>query len=205
MSVIQEQVNKQKDRPELPKQGGHFVVIKSWDKSLGSLQKEHDLEHLVSQIGLDLSTLAAILTKEFPHNLELEEVKNPSGEKIEDVGTEAMTVNGRPLDRLLVIAYPSVANSDPREMTQFKTGGEVILVTEGEAEITFAPKVQEGVIARQDLWREKVSEGDLIVSTDTPNNWTNIYGDKFTFIYFVGNPSGPQKYSEVPKTKVPVK
>ena len=89
-------------------------------------------------------------------------------------------------------------------MTQFKSGGEVILVTDGEAELTYADKISDGFIAKSDLRSVKVSRGDLIISTNTPNNWTKI-GDDFSFIYFVGNPDGYQRYADVPKEKIPVK
>jgi len=200
MSVAQEGDKNESVR----RQGKNFVIIKAWDKTLESLQKETKLASLVSQMGFDLATLVETLNKEFPQDLEMEAVLNSSKEKIEDVGTETLMVNNRPLDRLLVIAYPSAANPNPSQMTQFKGGGEVILVTEGKAEITFAPKVQAGTIAKQDLVTEKVGEGDLIVSTDIPNNWTKIHGDKFIFIYFVGNVSGNQRYKDIPKEMVPV-
>lgn len=182
-----------------------FIIVKNWDITVTSLQQQAGLEALVVQMGFDLQTLVATLNREFPKDITLTEVNNPAGEKIEDVGTETITVNDRPLDRLSVMAYPSAANANPEEMTRFKSGGEVILLVEGEAEITYAPRVRGEFIPKSDLKSARVKKGDLIISADTPNNWTRVYGDKFTFTYFVGNPDGPQRYGDIPKVKVPVK
>jgi hypothetical protein len=155
-------------------------------------------------MGFSIPILTETLNREFPTNIEAHTETNTAGEKTEDVAVETITINGRPLDRLLVIDYPPAANPNPAEMTQFQLGGEIILVTEGEAEITFATEVQDGAVQRTGLRTEHVSRDDLIISTDTPNNWTRVIGDKFAFIYFVGNPSGPQRYADIPKTKVRV-
>lgn len=202
--MVQEIDGQQAEPDETLNPGTNFLIIKNWDKTVVSLEHQVGLEVLTKRMGFDLQTLVTTLTGDFPENMKLEEVKNPAGEKIEDVGTEIITVNDKPLDRLLVIAYPPAANPLPKEMTKFKSGGEVILITEGEAEITYAQGKINGSIARSDLKTEKVGKGDLIISTDTPNNWTKVLGDKFTFMYFVGNPNGPQKYGDIPKEKIPV-
>lgn len=202
-------MGKEKNQPvnksETVSQGVNFMIVRHWDKTVESLRQQTGLEALVLQMGFDLPTLTATLNREFPQELKFEAVNNSVGEKIEDVGTETITVNDRLLDRLQVIAYPSAANVTPTEMTKFKSGGEVILVTQGEAEITHAQMLDDGSIYRGNLISEKVEKGDLIVSTDTPNNWTKVVGDKFTFIYFVDNPNGPQKYGDIPKDKISVK
>ena len=90
-------------------------------------------------------------------------------------------------------------------MTRFKAGGEVVLMIGGKAELTYAKKIVDGVIFKGDLKTEVVERGDLIISRDVPNNWSRVIEDKFSFIYFVGNPIGNQRYGDVPKEKVPVK
>ncbi|MBI3619543.1 hypothetical protein HY214_00120 [Candidatus Roizmanbacteria bacterium] len=190
---------------EIPGFGVNFKIVKNWPGTVLSLEHQAGLEALVKQMGFDLPTLAATLNREFSQGLTPYPVHNAAGEKIEDIIAETIIVNNRLLDRLLVTAHPLVANPNPTEMTKFRTGGEVILVTEGAAEITFAPRVTDNIIAKSGLITTRVENGDLIVSTDTPNNWTQVLGDKFTFIYFVGNPNGSQKYSDIPKEKISVK
>jgi len=183
----------------------NFMIVRGWDNTVESLQRQAGLETLVLQMGFDLPTLAATLNRKLPEELKLEEIHDKStGKKIEDVSTETIIVNDRPLDRLLVIAYPPAAKAIPSEMTKFKLGGEVMFITEGEAEITYAQRETGGSIARSDLKTERVGRGDLILSTDTPNNWTSVIGDTFTFIYFVGNPNGPQRYNDIPKENITV-
>ncbi len=182
-----------------------LIIVKNWDKTVETLKRQTGLESMALSMGFDLTTLADVATKEFPQNVELVEEHNAKGEKIEDVTVEGMTVKGRPLDRLLVKAYPAAANPEPTAMTQFQFGGEIILVADGEAELTYADKIINGSIAKQDLKTAKVEKGDLIISTNTPNNWTKISGESFSFVYFVANPNGQQKYSEVPKIKIPIK
>lgn len=189
---------------EMIKPDVNLVIIKLWDKRIESLLKHPSFEALSNKIGFQLITLFGILNEEFPENIDFVEEFSPTGEKTEDVAVEQVTVNGRPLDRLLVKAYPPAANPNPTTMTQFKSGGEVILVTDGEAELTYADKISDGLIAKSDLKSVEVSRGDLIISTNTPNNWTRI-GDDFSFIYFVGNPNGSQRYADIPKEKIPVK
>lgn len=202
--MVQELDGKQASEGETLNPGKNFLIIKDWDKTVESLQRQAGLETLVLKMGFDLPTLVATLNREFPKDIRLEEVNNSAGEKTDDIGTETITVNGRPLDRQLGIAYPPAANPLPTEMTRFKYGGEVILVTGGGGEITYAQGKTGGSISRSDLKSEKVGKGDLILSTDAPNIWTKVLGDNFTFIYFVGNPNGPQKYSDIPKGKIPV-
>lgn len=196
--------NQQRDLGEIPHTNNHFILVKNWDRTVNSLQ-QLNVGELASEMGFDLPTLVATVAKEFAPDLPSHPEYNAAGEKIEDVVVETSSVNGRPIDRLLVTAYPSAANPNPTEMTKFKSGGEIIFVTDGEAELTYAQGRIGESISKSDLITEKVSKGDLIISTDTPNNWTNVFGDKFTFIYFVGNPSGPQTYAEIPKAKVPIK
>lgn len=181
-----------------------LLIVRDWDRKIESLNNNPQISSILSNMGFDLSTLFSLLTSEFPNNTKFEEVKNSSGEKIEEVATERLIVNGRPLERLLVIAYPSLANNPSGKMTQFESGGEAILVTDGEAEITFASRVSHDTISQSDLVVEKVKKGDLILSVDTPNNWTAVLGNRFTFLYFVGNPSGAQRYGDVPKKSVSV-
>jgi len=185
-------------------QNPNIVVIRLWDKRIESLEKHPTFETLANRMGFQLITLVETIQKEFPGNIDFAEEFNPAGEKIEDVAVEQLTVNGRALDRSLVKAYPPAANPNPTSMTQFQFGGEVILVTDGEAELTYANKISDGSIAKSDLKTAKVERGDLVISTNTPNNWTRIEDD-FSFIYFVGNPDGEQKYSAIPKTKLLVK
>lgn len=202
--MAKESADKQAKLDEILTSGVNFVIIRNWDRTIDSLQRQVGVETLVIQMGFDLQTLVATLNREFPESLSVHSEYNAAGEKTEDVVVETMTANNRPLDRLLVMAYPPAANPSPAEMTRFKAGGEVILVTEGEAEITFATRVMGNFISRSDLKPEKVRKGDLIISTDTPNNWTGIDGNEFSFIYFVGNPGGPQRYGDVPKVKVSI-
>jgi hypothetical protein len=183
--MVQEIDDKQKSQGEKIAPKKRFLIIKGWDKTVESLQRQPELETLIGEMGFDLSTLVEILNKEFPKNMVFEKVNNANGEKIEDVVTEKLMVNGRPLDRLLVKALSAAANSSLTEMTRFKTGGEAVLVTEGEADITYAT-VAGRDISKSDLITEKVRKGDLMISTDTPNNWSKIYGDTFAFIYIVG-------------------
>lgn len=180
----------------------NFVIVKNWDRKIDSLKNHPFITTLSQNIGFNLPTLVATLTRIFPQDIEFKpEVVND--EKIEDVAIETIEeVNGRPLDRLLVIAYPAAANPNIKKMTKFKSGGEVILVTGGEAEITYATETAEGFIPKSSLKTEKVTAGDLIISADTPNNWTSISGENFAFMYFVGNPNGPQKYGDIPKEKI---
>lgn len=182
-----------------------FIIVKNWDRSVESLQRQPGLESLVLAMGFNLPALVDVATKGFPEDIESVEEHNEKGEKIEDVTIESMIANGRPLDRLLVKAYPAAANPEPTTMTQFQSGGEVILVTNGVAEITYADKISDGSIAKSDLKTAKVERGDLVISTNIPNNWTRIAGESFSFIYFVGNPKGLQKYADIPKEKIPVK
>lgn len=182
-----------------------IIIVKNWDHTEESLRLVAGLETRVGEIGFTVPTLVELLNKEFPADKPVETVRNSKGEVIEDVASEVLSVNGRPLDHAKVVAYPPAANPDLQEMTKFKSGGEVILMLDGTAELTYAKSVVGGIIPRSSLQAERVAEGDLIVSTDTPNNWTKVIGDKFSFIYFVGNPNGPQKYGDVPKEKVQVK
>ena len=181
-----------------------LIIVKGWDRTEGSLRRQPGLEPIVLEIGFDLPTLTEIVTKVFPQNINPVEERNSKGEKTEDVTVEVITVNSRPLDRLLVKAYQPAANPNSAEMTQFQIGGEVILLTSGEADLTYADKITDGLIAKADLKTVKLEKGDLVISMNTPNNWTRI-GGNFSFIYFVGNPAGPQKYPEVPKVKIHVK
>ena len=185
--------------PQMP-----LIIVKNWDRTVESLQRQVGLESMALSMGFELTILVGVATKPLPENIASGEEHNAKGEKIEDVTVEEMTVNDRPLDRLLVKAYPEAANPEPTAMIQFKSGGEVILVTNGEAEIAYADKIIDGAIAKSDLKTAKVERGDLVISTNTPNNWTRIEDD-FSFIYFVGNPDGEQKYSAIPKTKLLVK
>jgi len=189
----------------MPGRGVNFTIVKNWDRTITSLQQSEGIESLALQIGFGLPSLVQTLNLEFPNNLTPHAERDATGEKNEDILSETIVVNERPLERLLVTAYPPAAKSAHTEMTKFNSGGEVILITEGEAEITYAPGVTGEFIPRSALKRERVSKGDLILSTDAPNNWTKILGDKFTFIYFVGNPNGTQVYSAIPKEKIPVR
>lgn len=202
--MAQEQVAEHTSMSESSNPQAHFVIVKNWDKSVATLQERAELVGLVSQIGFDLQTLATTATREFQNGLPVHAEHNAGGKKTEDVVVETITVNGRPLDRLLVIAYPPAANKTPTAMTRFISGGEVIFVISGEAEITFAPNATKESISKSDLRSERVGKGDLIISTDTPNNWTIVDGEQFTFVYFVGNPSGLQRYADIPKERVPV-
>lgn len=181
-----------------------FIIVKNWDRTVESLRLQIGLESMVLSMGFDLATLVNVATKEFPENIKSVEEHNAAGEKIEDVTVEVMTINDRLLDRLLVKAYPAAANPNLTEMTQFQAGGEVILVTSGEADLTYADKISGGSIAKADLKTVKLEKGDLVISTNTPNNWTRV-GEGFSFIYFVGNPQGEQRYSAIPKDKLLVK
>ncbi len=182
----------------------HFVVVRNWDRSSDSLQNNTAVVQLIEKVGFSTQILTEVLNKEFSTNIEAHAEYNINGDKTEDIVREKITVNGKPLDLLSVTAYPPAANTNPTEMTQFLSGGEVIFITEGEAELTIANKVYCGTIERTQLRIEPVKKGDLIISTDTPNNWTKVYGSSFSFIYFVGNPNGPQQYKEVPKKKVKI-
>jgi hypothetical protein len=190
---------------EKPSANDGIIIVKGWDRKEESLKSVSGLEKRIGEMGFTLSDLVKVLTKEFIEGIPFERVDNEKGEVIEDVATEVLFVNGKSLDHLQVVAYPPLTNADLKEMTQFKTGGEVILVIDGAAELTYAKSVINGYIPRSSLQTEKVEDGDLIISTNTPNNWTKIMGEKFSFIYFVGNPNGPQKYGDVPKSKIPVK
>ncbi len=194
-----------KGAEEKPSTNDAIIIIKGWDRTEELLRSVAGLEELIGKIGFTPSTLVEILNKEFPADMPVESVRNDKGEVIDEMVTEVLSVNGRPLDHTLVVAYPPAANSNLEEMTQFKSGGEVILMVDGVAELTYAKSVIGGIIPRSSLLTERVEPGDLIISTDTPNNWTKMFGDKFSFIYFVGNPNGPQKYGDVPKEKIPVK
>ena len=185
--------------------GEGIIIVKNWDHTEKSLKSVTGLETRVGEIGFSVPTLVELLNKEFPADMPVESVRNDKGEVIDEVATETISVNSRSLDHARVVAYPPAANPDLQEMTRFKSGGEVILMLDGAAELTYAKAVVEGIIPKSSLQAESVSAGDLIISTDTPNNWTKIFGDKFSFVYFVGNPDGPQTYKDVPKEKIPVK
>lgn len=182
-----------------------IIIIKSWDRTLESLRSVVGLEERIGEIGFTVSTLIEVLNKEFPANMPVESVSNDKGELIDEMETEVLSVNGRPLDHTRVVAYPPAANANLQEMTKFKSGGEVILMIDGTAELTYAKSVIGGIIPRSSLQTERVEPGDLIISTNMPNNWTKMFGDSFSFVYFVGNPNGPQKYVDVPKEKIPVR
>lgn len=182
----------------------HFVVVRQWDRTVESLRQNPHLEGIVKQMGFDLQTLADLAIRDFPASLAFQEVLNAQSQKIEDVATEVLEVNGRRLERLNVIAYSLAAHPDPAEMTQFQAGGEVIYVTDGAAHLTYAPQVHGDSIPRDSLQAIRVEKGDLVLSTNIPNNWTSIEGGSFTFIYFVGNPDGVQRYGDVRKKKIPV-
>ena len=203
--MVQELDDQQASMGETINPGINLVIIKNWDGTVETLQRQPGLESTASQMGFDLPTLVATLNSQFSEGLTSHPEYNAVREKTEDVVAETIMVNNRPLDRLLVTAYQPAANPNPAEMTKFKSGGEVILITDGEAEITFAPKMIGDSISRSDLKTERVGKGDLIISTDTPNNWTRVDGEKFSFIYFVGNPNGPQRYGDIPKEKIPLK
>jgi hypothetical protein len=184
----------------------NIAVVKAWDKTAESLDLEPGLSELVQKIGFTVTDLVAVLNKDFPEDAKFQVVNSSDGVKIEDVATEAMTVDGKPLDRLLVIAYPPAAKQDLKIMTRFKVGGEVILIKGGRAELTYASKIFEGIISKGDLKTIELEQGDLVISSDVPNNWSRVVGDSFSFSYLVGNPDGNQRYDEVPKyDPVPVK
>lgn len=190
---------------EIINAGGHLVIVRGWDSSVESLRSRIDLEQLIQEMGFNLETLVGILTKESPENMQFVVIPNSAGDKMEDLGTENLTVDGQPLEKMFVIAYPPVANPFPTEMTRFMVGGEVILMTAGEAEITYAGEITDGFIPRSSLISERVKKGDLIISTDAPNNWTGLTGDSFSFTYVVGNPKGPRRYNDIPKENVPIR
>jgi hypothetical protein len=189
---------------ELPNSVNTLLVVRGWDRKIESLQQNPQVSGVLSGMGFDLHTLFSLLTDKFPSDMKVEEFRKAPDKKIEDIATQKLTINGRPLERLLVTAYPSIVNEPIEKMTQFEVGGEAILVTDGEAEITFASKVSLDQILQSDLVTEKVKKGDLILSTNVPNNWSKVVGDKFAFIYFVGNPIGPQRYGDVLKKSIPV-
>lgn len=190
---------------EKPSTNDGIIIVKGWDHTAESLSSVVGLETRVGEIGFTVLTLVELLNKEFPANMPVESVRNDKGEVIDEMTTEVLSVNGRPLDRSRVVAYPPAANADLQEMTEFKSGGEVILMIDGAAELTYAKSVVGGIIPRSSLQTERVEPGDLIISTNTPNNWTKMFGDSFSFVYFVGNPNGPQKYGDIPKEKIPVR
>jgi hypothetical protein len=202
--MSEEVINQLSDVGEVLSPMLNSAIVKNWDRTVESLRQRQGLEELVQKLGFDLPTLVATLNAEFPADFELKDEFNAKGVKIEDLGTETITANGREIERLLVVAYPTAANTTLTEMTKFKYGGEVIFVTDGEAAITYAQDASDTVISREGLQSERVQKGDLLIFTDVPNNWTQIFGDKFTFIYFVGNPNGPQVYKAIPKEKIPV-
>lgn len=182
----------------------NFFVVRNWDGTIESLRQNSGLESLVEQMGFQLDILVQTLNREFPEDIIPKEEFNADGQKTESVLIQQMNVNDRPLERRLPTLYPPAANPNPDNMTQFKQGGEVIWVKQSEAELTYASKVSGRKIMYTDLIPIKVNQGDLIISTNTPNNWTKIPQEGFSFIYFVGNPGGDQVYSAVAKDKIPV-
>ncbi len=182
----------------------HFLVIRQWDGSRDSLVAHPGAQALIEGMGFTADIFVDLLTKDFPSDAPIHEEPDDQGNKIEDVAVENLSVNDRQLDRLLVTGYPSFAQPISEKMTQFLAGGEVILIQGGVAELTYSESVEDGIVLRENLKSVRVAKGDLILSTDTPNNWSGIEGDKFSFLYFVGNPSGPQRYSDVPKRSVAV-
>lgn len=182
----------------------NIIVLKKWDKTSGSLEKEPGLRELIEEVGFAISDLVPLLSSQFPENIKLEEVNDSEGNLIEKVGTEILTVGGKTLDRLLVVAFPAAAKQNLKEMTRFKAGGEVILIIDGKAELTFAKRIVGDAVHQEDLSKIEVNTGDLIISKDVPNNWSKVLGESFSFIYFVGNPLGDQKYGRVPKSVVKV-
>lgn len=182
-----------------------ILIVKNWDHTEESLRLVAGLETRVGEIGFTVPILVELLNKEFPADMPVTSVRNDKKEVIDEMETEVLSVNGKPLDYTRVVAYSPAANSDLQEMTKFKSGGEVILMLNGAAELTYAKNVIGGVIPKNSLQTERVAAGDLIISRDTPNNWTKVFGDKFSFIYFVGNPNGPQTYVDVPKEKIPIR
>lgn len=190
---------------EKPSTNDSLIIVKNWDHTTESLRAVVGLEGRAEKIGFALPTLVELLNREFPTNMTVETVRNGAGQVIDEVSSEVLSINDRPLDHMRVVAYPPAANTNLQEMTQFKAGGEVVLMLDGAAELTYAEGIVGGVIPQSSLKTEKVESGDLMISTDTPNNWTKVFGDKFSFVYIVGNPDGPQKYGDVPKEKILVK
>ncbi len=159
---------------------------------------------MLETIGFNSETIFDLLTQDCSGNIVYREEFNSSGVKFEDVATEGILVDNIQTDRLFVAEYPIVNQDKIEKMTLLECGGEVIFVTDGIAEITFAPKISEGKILKSDLVTAVVKKDDLIIATDTPNNWTKIYGEKFEFIDIIGNLNGPRQYELLPKKYIPV-
>jgi len=143
----------------------NIMIIKNWDRTIESLQKEFNLDLLVEAIGFDIKQLTDLLNKSFPKNSQTHEEFNDKKEKTETVIVETLTVNGKPLDRLHVTVFPPAAKENLTEMTKFKYGGEIILVTEGNAEITYADVIIGDKVFQTNLKTSKVTKNDLIIAT----------------------------------------
>lgn len=188
-----------------PDTAPHFFVIRQWDGTREALVSHPGAQALIERVGFDVDTLVGLLTSEFPSDVSIHEELDNRGSKTEDVAVEQLTVNGWPLDRIMVTGYPAFAKPVGDTLTQFLSGGEVILVKDGVAELTYAENVEGDSVLRDRLQTVRLEEGDLVISTDTPNNWSGMGGNEFRFLYFVGNPNGPQRYSDVLKRSVSVR
>jgi len=182
-----------------------YMIIRNWDKKIESLQQIEGIDKLVRTTGLDIDTIVEVLNFDFPDDVKLDEIKDENGVKIEDLISKTINIKNQLLEYLFVIAYPTVVRPNLTSMTQFEAGGEVILITDGEADMTFSSQVLEDHIPSSSLRTERVKKGDLIIISNIPNNWTKIYGDNLKFKYFVGNPNGNHKYSEVIKKSIPIR
>jgi hypothetical protein len=181
---------------ELPDVSVPMVVIRHWYPTMDSLSKNPQAAALLKTMGYTPYDIYDIVTHRV-ENIEYE------GQRGEHVFHQPLWHISPMVDRSLIHAHTKLKRPQPTEMTQFLSGGEVIKVLNGIGVLTYAAAVTEGVIRRQDLRTLTVYQGDLIISTCTPNTWKDMTPD-FVFMYFVGNPVGERTYEKIPKIALPI-
>jgi hypothetical protein len=193
------------DRAEMTDTSTRLIVVRKWNRTYQALAEVPGFVDLAKRIGFGLADIVTLLNRAPSRIKNIKSEHNADGSKCEDVSLHTLLINEKPTDLLSVVGYPPLANPTPAYMTRFMVGGEVVFVTRGAAELTYAKRLTNGEVAKIDLCTLILGEGDLMVSSDTPNNWSRVLGDRFVFTYFVGNPEGNNVYADVPKEKIKVK